>query len=197
RDHQVLLGAISQGVNTLAGDTFAYAQGYDEASGRYLGLAAHQIVTPILDGSSLVVKSAVAQRQRGVDEEARRDTAERARRAAEEPNRPGPEAASTGPSDYVERGPELSNSEVKEAVGAPKLRRYHGTVETGPNRLGLTAATIASEIVQHLALLPGAQVNVTIEIQALVPEGVPENVVRTVTENSRTLHFTAGSFEES
>jgi hypothetical protein len=36
----------------------------------------------------------------------------------------------------------------------------------------------------HLAGLPGAQVTVTLEIQARLPEGAPEHVVRTVNENS-------------
>jgi hypothetical protein len=41
----------------------------------------------------------------------------------------------------------------------------------------------------------GADVHVTMEIQAVVPAGVPDNVVRTVTENSRTLKFKTQGFE--
>jgi hypothetical protein len=37
---------------------------------------------------------------------------------------------------------------------------------------------------------------VTLEIEAQVPSGAPDNVVRTVTENSRTLKFTTHGFEE-
>lgn len=47
----------------------------------------------------------------------------------------------------------------------------------------------------HLAGLVGAEVKVTLEIEAEVPGGVPENVVRTVTENSRTLKFDTHGFE--
>jgi hypothetical protein len=36
---------------------------------------------------------------------------------------------------------------------------------------------------------------VTLEIQAQMPEGAPDNVVRIVTENARTLKFTAQGFE--
>ena len=32
-------------------------------------------------------------------------------------------------------------------------------------------------------------------IEAAIPDGVPDNVVRTVTENSRTLKFTSHGFE--
>jgi hypothetical protein len=38
-------------------------------------------------------------------------------------------------------------------------------------------------------------VTVTLEIEAHVPGGAPDNVVRTVTENSRTLKFSSQGFE--
>jgi len=41
----------------------------------------------------------------------------------------------------------------------------------------------------------GAQVEVTLEIQAQMPGGASDNVVRIVTENARTLKFTAQGFE--
>jgi len=50
--------------------------------------------------------------------------------------------------------------------------------------------------VQHLSLLPDANVEIVLEIQAEIPNGAPENVVRTVTENCRTLKFDNQGFEE-
>ncbi len=50
-------------------------------------------------------------------------------------------------------------------------------------------------MIAHLAGLVGAQVTVTLEIQAEIPDGAPDHVVRTVTENSRTLNFTDQGFE--
>jgi hypothetical protein len=41
----------------------------------------------------------------------------------------------------------------------------------------------------------GAEVTVTLEIEATIPGGAPEQVVRTVTENGRRLKFTSGGFE--
>ena len=38
--------------------------------------------------------------------------------------------------------------------------------------------------------------NVTLEVQARVPGGVPDNVVRTVSENCRTLKFNSQHFEK-
>ena len=40
-----------------------------------------------------------------------------------------------------------------------------------------------------------AKDTVTIEISVEIPDGVPENVVRTVTENSKTLKFTSHDSE--
>ena len=42
----------------------------------------------------------------------------------------------------------------------------------------------------------GAKVTVTLEISAEVPSGVPDQAVRTVTENSRTLKFSDQGFEK-
>jgi hypothetical protein len=38
-------------------------------------------------------------------------------------------------------------------------------------------------------------VRVTLEIEAEIPRGTPENVVRTVAENARTLKFNSQGFE--
>jgi hypothetical protein len=42
----------------------------------------------------------------------------------------------------------------------------------------------------------GASVTVTLEVEAEVPTGAPDHVVRTVTENSQTLNFTSHGFEK-
>ena len=65
-----------------------------------------------------------------------------------------------------------------------------------PTRVGRDAGRIADEVIAHLAGLVGADVKVTLEIEAEIPSGAPENVVRTVTENSRTLKFTTHGFEK-
>jgi hypothetical protein len=58
------------------------------------------------------------------------------------------------------------------------------------------AGRIADEVISHLTALVGSEVKVTLEIGAQVPNGVPENTVRTVTENSRTLKFDTQGFEK-
>ena len=63
-------------------------------------------------------------------------------------------------------------------------------------KLSSGAGGIGQEVVAHLAGLVGSEVEVTLEIRARVDEGVPEKVVRTVTENARTLKFDNFGFED-
>jgi hypothetical protein len=52
------------------------------------------------------------------------------------------------------------------------------------------------EVVAHLTSLSKAGIEVTLEIQGTLPNGVPPDTVRTVTENCRTLRFESYGFEE-
>ncbi len=78
---------------------------------------------------------------------------------------------------------------------ASKPKRFHGTAVLNATRVGRDASRIAEEVIAHLAGLVGARVTVTIEIEAEIPDGAPDHVVRTVTENSRTLKFSSHGFE--
>jgi hypothetical protein len=62
-----------------------------------------------------------------------------------------------------------------------------------PTRVGRDAGRIADEVITHLVGLVGSSVRVTLEIDAQIPEGASDTVVRTVTENSRTLKFASNS----
>jgi hypothetical protein len=78
----------------------------------------------------------------------------------------------------------------------PQPRRFHGAVLLDPTRVGRDASRIADEVIAHLSGLVGATVTVTLEVDAEIPSGAPDHVVRTVTENSRTLKFTNHGFEK-
>ena len=79
----------------------------------------------------------------------------------------------------------------------PKPRRFHGSVRLDSVRLGRDAAKVAEEVVRHLSGIVGANVEVTLEIRAEIPDGASEKVVRDVTENCRTLRFETYGFEEA
>ena len=75
-------------------------------------------------------------------------------------------------------------------------KRFHGSVELDSTRVGRDAGRIADEVISHLVGLVGATVNVTLDISAEIPSGASDQVVRTVTENSRTLKFKSQGFEQ-
>ena len=62
-------------------------------------------------------------------------------------------------------------------------------------RVGRDAGQVAEEVIAHLAGIVGADVKVTLDIEANIPSGASEQVVRTVTENGRTLKFKEQGFE--
>ena len=187
KEPAVLLEAIRNGLSlmTWEQDSFAYADSYDEAEGRYRGL--HHGPRGAFSDSDpgLVVRPDVARRQ-----------------IEAEVVVPEPPAQGTG-TTYVWKPGELaevhepSAGRSPDSTGRPEAkRRYHGSVKLDPTRVGRDAGQIADEVIAHLAGLVGANVRLTLEIEANIPDGTPEHVVRTVTENSRTLRFDDSGFEE-
>jgi hypothetical protein len=180
----VLINAIRGGLALLTWqtDTFACAEGFDETAGRYRGLRGGQQVAVTQDSGDLLVKPEVARRQLEMETPAK---------PAE--GRPGEPAAGGGTSTA---GPGQAGTPPK--AGPPEVvkpKRFHGNVTLYPIRVGLDASRVADEVIAHLTALPNATVKVTLEIEAVIPEGSPDSVVRTVTENSRTLKFSSQGFE--
>jgi hypothetical protein len=88
---------------------------------------------------------------------------------------------------------------VSPAPPAPAItqpRRFYGSVTLDTTRAMRDADSVIREVVQHLSALAHASVEVTMEVHATLPDGAPEHVIRTVTENCRTLKFTSFGFEE-
>ena len=176
KDSQVLIQAMQEGVqSTTWSEYFAYAEGWDEEKKRYLGLRAAQLTSIMLDSQSLIVKPEVAKRQIGAKKEEEEVII-----------------------DVVTGGERPGEEEIEpEEPGKPaQPRRFYGSVKLDATRLGRDAGKIAEEVVQHLSAIVGANVEVTLEISAQIPEGASDHVVRTVTENCNTLHFTSYGFEQ-
>ena len=175
KDSQVLIQAVQEGVeSTTWGEHFGYSEGHDEEKKRYLGLKGGQLTSVMMDSQSLILKPEAAKRQLDAErEELIIDI-----KGKPEEKEPG------------EKEPE------KEEEKPAQLRRFHGSVKLDATRLGRDAGKIAEEIVQHLSAMVGANVEVTLEISANIPDGAPDHVARTVTENCNTLHFTIYGFEE-
>lgn len=179
----VLLGAVENGVSLLTWeqDSFAYAESFDEEGRRYRGLRAGQslsLTDP--DAPGILVSPAVAMQQIIADEaEARR-------------RKEGEDGAQSEREDAGSAAQEFDD-----AIASPlKVTSFHGSATLDSARVGLDASRIADEVISHLSGLVGATVRVTMDIEAEIPEGAPDNVVRTVTENCMTLRFDSQGFEE-
>jgi hypothetical protein len=195
RDERVLITAIEEGVSSLVwAETFAYAEGWDEQRQRYQGLRAGTTIRAIVDERTLLVKPEAAKAQ--IEKDRQSAAAARAGTTAGEAATigDGPETATIGEGTLAEKGPTDENRVIAQP---PKLSRFHASVRIDPLRLGRDAARIAEEVVQHLSGLVGAEVEVTLEIQAHLPDGASEKLVRDVTENCRTLKFNDYGFEEN
>ncbi len=82
------------------------------------------------------------------------------------------------------------------APAAPKPpTRFYGSVKLDALRMVRDAGTLSKEVVEHLTSQLGAEVEITLEIQAQVASGIPEKTVRDVSENCRTLKFKTAEFE--
>ncbi len=93
-------------------------------------------------------------------------------------------------------GPEVTGTGATRTPPVQLLRRFHGTVNLDPARVGRDASRIADEVIAHLAGQVGAEVRVTLEIGASLPNGASDQIVRTVTENARILRFESHGFEQ-
>jgi predicted AAA+ superfamily ATPase len=181
----VLLDSIRNGLALLTWqqDAFAYAESYDEPIDRYRGLRGGLQVSIVdTDAPGLLVLPSAARKQLEAETTATQDT-----------------GASTITSD-VSEGASANSEPTRPATATnttelSRPKRFHGCVTLDPARVGRDASRIADEVIAHLAGLVGAKVEVTLEIEAEIPGGASDAVVRTVTENSRTLKFRSHGFE--
>lgn len=176
----MLLATIRNGPASLTWESegFAVAAGYDENAGRYLGLVAGGLADSVAP-TSLVVQPEVAKAQ------------------VAEAVEPGP-TPDRGDGEGADRdgGPAGANSS-----GAPSptpVTTFRGSVRLDGTRPVRHFGDISKEVLDHFAAQVGTDLGVTIEVVAKKPDGFTERVIRTVTENARTLRFddTTGFSEE-
>ena len=197
-------------------DGFAVASGYDEATGRYIGLAIPQEnVPPQITDLTLLIRPdrAIAQRERERAEQ-------QAARAAAAATAAGPAGAGVIGSTITDDGATASGAistapngasfpqpaphgELAPCGGAgttpaaPRHTRFYGTVRLDPERFGRDLNRLYQEVIQHLAAPEGVNLEITVEISASTKDGFPDDKARIVTENARTLKFDQYGFEDS
>ncbi|MFC1697104.1 ATP-binding protein [Nanoarchaeota archaeon] len=176
RDSSVLTECIKEGLRS--NDFFGYASSVDD-KGKYLGL---EIGNPgaavVIDEVSVLVKKEVAQQQSDEEERKLQQQKEKV---------DGVKA---------EIKPSKSEKEILDESKTQVFKKFYGRVDLDPTRMARDVGQIAEEIIQHLAALPSANVEISLEINADISEGIPENKVRILLENCKTLKFKNNDFEE-
>ena len=207
--------AVKDGMGHLiTDDTFAVAEGFDEASGRYQGLLMRGTNTTVVGPSTLLVKPDVARIQYDEDQKPKCPSC----KSLEPEWQPSqrvcmacgygykapekcPKCGATEPTWLVAEGRcEGCGHEPRKPSTHPKPMRkttlFVGSVKLDDSRVGRDAGRVADEVLSHLTTLKGANAKVTLEIEVEVPEGIGDDVVRVVTENATTLKFENASFEK-
>jgi predicted AAA+ superfamily ATPase len=191
---QVILNALVNPQASLSGEsTFHLADGFTPASsdgsaGRYTGLR-HQASSSTQPASlnTLIVKDEVALAQieadrvkpidpppvkpGGGDEEGTRKPFSNEGTGS---SRPGGVAPPPPPPPIAPPKPQLPT-------------RYVASVKLDPTRASLQMSAFMEEVMSHLQALPGAQIEMTLEVQVNAAGGIDEQTARIVLENSAQL----------
>ncbi len=180
-NESVLIQTIQQGVNSQ--EFFAYAAGFDGE--RYLDLKLNQFVGSV-DRSGYLVKVAVAKDQLAK---------ERAAREQEEAGGVSMPATPPEPTGTEMTG-EVETTGESPAQPQVNKTRFYLSARLDNTRINRDVQKLLEEVIKHLSDTPGAEVKVSLEVEASSMLGFSATTVRTVSENSRTLRVDDFGFDD-
>lgn len=175
----VLVNSVRSAISKLTPGPFAYAEGWEEATGSYRGLVIEGAVEAVvvIDAESVIVRPEIA--------EANRPAPKRPEGSDDDPA----DTKDGRTSDADAYGTEAKEEEEKEEEEQQNPTRFTGTVMISSDRPARDMNRIIEGIVEQLTVLPGSDVSLTLEIDAEVPSGLDQAKVRTLVENTNTLSF--------
>lgn len=174
RDSSVLRAAVLDQPMLWTNDGFALAEGYDGS--RLLGLSLPEdpdFVRFNVTDQVLVVQSELALAQRE-QEKPLPDSGPVDDAEDQDGARPGPAPAPSEPA-----GP----------------NRFYGSVRLASDHYAKDFARVQEHVLAHLAATPGAQLRISLDIEATVDGEFSDEKIRTVSENAGTLKFDNNGFE--
>lgn len=188
-DDEVLYEAIRSGVNPLnPDDGFAYADGYDADSKTYERPRFGALFEGTRRPNGWLIKPDVAQKL--IDAElAKPSDGESA------PQPGGTQGAGQVGMDnfWGSGGPKPATN----GSGATEGKcRFHGTIRLGHADFREKAGDVSREIAAQLAKVVGSKVEIIVEVVAEADSGFSDDVLRSVSENCRTLKFESFEFED-
>jgi len=171
KNRQVLINTVKAAITGMLPGPFAYAERWDEAAQKYLGLsiATANSAQVVIDSDSVIVKPEIAELHRP---------------KADVP----PSTSGGGPPDKP-IDPSNGGSGSTKPAEEKLPTRFLGTVMISADRPAKEIHQIVEAIVEQLTTLPGSEVSLKLEIDAEVPSGLDRSKVRTLIENATTLNF--------
>lgn len=187
-NENVLEETIRTGVNST--EYFALASGFD--GNRYIDLKLNQYVG-IIERSGYLVKVDVAQKQ--LNEEAKLGK-ENATDYTQ-----GREFLTVGADGSAGRPVQDNNGSTHaicdgQTIETPKNKHFYMSAQLDTTRIGRDVQKFVEEVISHLTSVEGAQVDVSLEVNVKSPNGLPQQTVRTVSENCRTLKVRTFGFDD-
>lgn len=186
RSLETLCGTVRRGPGSIVWEQhgFATADAYDAGSGRYSSLTTGA-EAPVAVGTTLVVRPDAARRQIDADAAAVATVA------------PGLSSVTVTGTGTGELGGVRGSATGVVTPPDTTPRRFYGVTHLDPERYQRDFSKLAAEVVAQLAGHLGTDIEITVEVRATNDSGFPDNLVRTVSENARTLKFDEHGFEVS
>jgi predicted AAA+ superfamily ATPase len=167
---------------SLLCEFFGYAEGFDDEKERYLGLCTTQPPFDVTIGDSVLVKADVAMAQ-----------------ITPANTVPAVVTGNTGDGQAGTGDQPTGNGSGAGTGGGVKMRRFYGAIDLNPDKVASSVQKVVDEVIQHLTAIYGTKVTISLDIDAVHPQGFDEATMRTVSENAITLGFDRGrtGFEEA
>jgi len=175
----VLEETIRSGLNST--EYFAFASAFDGT--RYIDLKYNQHVG-VIERSGLLVKTSVAKKQ--LQEEASNEQITGATNSGSE-NSSTINTIANGTLQVYENNP---SPEVK------KNTHFYMSAKLDNTRIGRDVQRLVEEVINHLTSVDGCQVDISLELNAKAPDGLSQQIVRTISENCQTLRVTNFGFDD-
>jgi len=175
----VLEETIRTGLNST--EYFAFASAFNGM--RYIDLKYNQHLG-VIERSGLLVKTNVAKEQ--LQEEASREQTTGATDAGSE---------NTSTINTIANG----TQQVYEKNSSPEVKQnthFYMSAKLDNTRIGRDVQRLVEEIINHLTSVDGCQVDISLELNAKAPDGLSQQIVRTISENCQTLRVTNFGFDD-
>lgn len=193
----VIFNGLTNAQASLQGEsTFYLAEGFDEASGRFIGLKPQGQFQSAATMRMLIVKDEVALAQIEVEQRAKTvDPPAGTGTGGGDGTGPG-----LGTGFATGTGTSATNTNTAEGTGkpgtgvnppppqaSPQRTTFTGSLKLEPVRAGLQMGQFLEEVMSHLQTLPGAEVNLSVEVHVKAPNGIDDQTARIVLENAAAL----------